>query len=98
MSGRDADGFTLDRRAVARAFGRAGPGYDAVATLQATVRAELLDRLGHFALAPRVVIDAGAGTGASSDGRRIMCMTASSNPHCRATPAASASTSMPSTA
>lgn len=66
MSGHDADRFALDRRAVARAFGRAGPGYDAVATLQATVRAELLDRLGHFALAPRVVVDAGAGTGASS--------------------------------
>ena len=66
MSGRDPDSFALDRRAVARAFGRAGPRYDAIATLQASVRAELLDRLGHFALAPRVVLDAGAGTGASS--------------------------------
>lgn len=60
------DRFQLDRRAVARAFGRAGPGYDAAARLQTEVRAELLDRLGHFALTPRVVLDAGAGTGATS--------------------------------
>lgn len=60
------EGFALDRQAVARAFGRAGPGYDAAARLQSTVRAELLDRLGHFALAPRVVVDAGAGTGVAS--------------------------------
>ena len=58
-----ADGqFQLDRRAVARAFGRAGPRYDAAARLQAEVRAELLGRLDHFALTPRVVLDAGAVT------------------------------------
>lgn len=63
----DADErFQLDRRAVARAFGRAGPRYDAAARLQAEVRAELLGRLDHFALTPRVVLDAGAGTGAGS--------------------------------
>jgi malonyl-CoA O-methyltransferase len=59
---RDDPGFALDRRAVARAFGRASTQYDAAATLQSTVRAELLERLGHFALAPAVVLDAGAGT------------------------------------
>ncbi len=56
------DGFALDRRAVARAFGRASAQYDAAARLQAEVRAELLERLGHFALAPAVILDAGAGT------------------------------------
>ncbi len=55
--------LALDRRAVARAFGRAGPRYDAAARLQAEVRGELLDRLAHFALEPTVVLDAGAGTG-----------------------------------
>jgi malonyl-CoA O-methyltransferase len=53
----------LDRRAVARAFDRASGSYDAAAALQVDVRNELLDRLGHFATAPRVVLDAGAGTG-----------------------------------
>ena len=60
----DLDGrFVLDRRAVARAFGRAGPRYDAAARLQADVRGELLGRLGSFALEPAAVLDAGAGTG-----------------------------------
>jgi malonyl-CoA O-methyltransferase len=59
---RDAPGFALDRRAVARAFGRASAHYDAAAQLQAAVRRELLGRLEHFALSPQVVVDAGAGT------------------------------------
>ena len=58
---RDDPRFALDRRAVARAFGRASAQYDAAARLQSAVRAELLERLGHFALSPAVVVDAGAG-------------------------------------
>ena len=53
----------LDRAAVARAFDRASATYDAAAALQNEVRAEVLDRLGHFRLEPRVVLDAGCGTG-----------------------------------
>ncbi len=53
----------LDRAAVARAFDRASGAYDAAAGLQREVRAEVLERLGHFRLDPRVVLDAGAGTG-----------------------------------
>jgi len=54
--------FRVDRRAVARAFGRAAPHYDAGALLQTTVRQELLARLQFFALAPRVILDLGSGT------------------------------------
>lgn len=53
----------LDRSAVARAFDRASATYDAAAALQREVLAEVLDRVGQFGLAPRVVLDAGAGTG-----------------------------------
>jgi malonyl-CoA O-methyltransferase len=54
--------FSLDRRALARAFDRAGPGYDAAAWLQRRAGAELLERLQFFPLAPRRVLDLGAGT------------------------------------
>lgn len=54
--------FSLDRRALVRAFDRAGPGYDAAAWLQRQAGAELLERLQFFALAPRCVLDLGAGT------------------------------------
>ena len=56
----------IDRRKVARAFGAASHRYEAAARLQKITREELLGRLAHFALAPRVVIDLGAGTGAST--------------------------------
>ncbi len=62
MNGAPTEGFTLDRRVVARAFGRASAQYDAAARLQSDVRGELLDRLGYFALQPAVILDAGAGT------------------------------------
>jgi malonyl-CoA O-methyltransferase len=54
--------FSLDRRALARSFDRAGAGYDAAAQLQQQVRAELLDRLQYFALEPQCILDLGAGT------------------------------------
>ena len=55
--------FQVDRRALARAFGRAGPHYDRAAQLQGAVRAELLSRLQFFPLQPRVIVDLGCGTG-----------------------------------
>jgi malonyl-CoA O-methyltransferase len=54
--------FSLDRRALTRAFDRAGPGYDAAAWLQRQASAELLTRLQFFTLAPHRVLDLGAGT------------------------------------
>ena len=57
---------TLERRAIARSFARASAGYEAAATLQGMARTELLSRLAHFRLAPRVVLDLGAGTGAAA--------------------------------
>lgn len=58
-----ADAFRLDRAATRAAFDRASAGYEAAAGLQARVAAELLERLGAFSFAPRVVLDLGCGTG-----------------------------------
>ena len=67
MSAEDpATSHAIDRRRVARSFDRAATSYDAEAQLQTAVRDELLGRLGHFALAPRVTIDLGCGTGAAT--------------------------------
>jgi malonyl-CoA O-methyltransferase len=54
--------FSLDRRALARSFDRAGASYDDAAQLQQRVRAELLERLHYFALEPQSILDLGAGT------------------------------------
>jgi malonyl-CoA O-methyltransferase len=66
MSGPAQINFSLDRRALARSFDRAGSGYDAAAQLQQQVRAELLERLQYFALEPQAILDLGAGTCQSS--------------------------------
>jgi malonyl-CoA O-methyltransferase len=67
MNARDPHAtFALDRRAVARAFDRASPGYDAAAELQARVRDDLLGRLGELKIQPGTILDLGAGTGHSS--------------------------------
>jgi malonyl-CoA O-methyltransferase len=55
--------FHLDRRGVRASFDRASASYEAAAGLQAQVAGELLGRLDDFALAPRTVLDLGAGTG-----------------------------------
>jgi malonyl-CoA O-methyltransferase len=55
----------LDRRAVRRAFARAASSYDAFAVLQREVAQRMRDRLDYVKLAPRVVVDAGCGTGES---------------------------------
>jgi len=55
--------FTLDRRALARAFDLASGSYDAAAALQERVRLELLSRLDDLKVEPRAILDLGAGTG-----------------------------------
>jgi len=57
---------TLDRAAVAREAGRAAASYDSVAALTREIGAELLSRVAYFDLAPRTVLDLGAGTGHAS--------------------------------
>jgi malonyl-CoA O-methyltransferase len=60
------DDFALGVLSVRRSFDRAGAGHDAVAVMQTDVREKLLQRLELSALAPRVILDAGAGTGHAS--------------------------------
>lgn len=57
------DAFLLDRPGIRDSFDRASARYEAAAQLQAQIGDELLDRLTFFKLAPRVVLDLGAGTG-----------------------------------
>ncbi len=58
--------YTLDTRRLRRAFDGAAKTFDAAAVLHADVRGNLLARLDLMTLAPRVVVDAGAGTGHAS--------------------------------
>ncbi len=60
------EAYALDPRRVRRSFDRAASTYDAAAVLHAEVRANLLERLDLMVLQPRVVLDAGAGTGHAS--------------------------------
>jgi malonyl-CoA O-methyltransferase len=55
-----------DRAAVRRTFERAATTYDAAAIVQAEAREELLRRLDYVTVEPRLVVDAGAGTGQAS--------------------------------
>jgi malonyl-CoA O-methyltransferase len=55
--------FHLDRARLRASFERASGSYEAAASLQARVAAELLERLELFRLSPRVVLDLGSGTG-----------------------------------
>jgi len=59
----DEGGFTIERREVRRAFGRAASDYDAAAELQQRVRGELLERLDLVRIQPAAVLDLGTGTG-----------------------------------
>ena len=58
--------YLPDRTALRRSFDRAASTYDDAAVLQADIREELLRRLDFVALDPRVILDAGAGTGHAS--------------------------------
>jgi malonyl-CoA O-methyltransferase len=60
------DEYALDAARVRRSFDRAAATYDAAAVLHAEVRDNLLARLDLMALAPRITLDAGAGTGMSA--------------------------------
>jgi malonyl-CoA O-methyltransferase len=59
----DLAAYALDPRRVRRSFDRAARTYDAAAVLHAEVRGHLLARLDFMKINPRVVLDAGAGTG-----------------------------------
>jgi malonyl-CoA O-methyltransferase len=58
--------YGLDARWVRRSFDRAARTFDDAAVLHAQVRDNLLARLDWMAMAPRVVVDAGSGTGHAS--------------------------------
>ena len=60
------DFYALEPVRVRRDFDRAAETYDDAAVLHAEVRENLLERLQLVALVPRVVLDAGAGTGHGS--------------------------------
>ena len=60
----------IDVARVRRAFSRAAPAYDAIATLQHQVEAELLDRLDLLKEAPQRILDVGAGPGRASAAMR----------------------------
>lgn len=62
----DRENSALDPSWVRRSFDRAAAGFDGAAVLHAEVRGHLLERLELTDLAPRVIIDAGAGTGHAS--------------------------------
>ncbi|MEP6886113.1 MAG: malonyl-ACP O-methyltransferase BioC [Gammaproteobacteria bacterium] len=63
FSPQNGEAYALDASRVRRAFDRAATTYDAAAVLHAEVRGNLLARLDLMALTPRVVVDAGTGTG-----------------------------------
>jgi malonyl-CoA O-methyltransferase len=62
----ESSAYSLDKSWVRRSFDRASTTYDAAAVLQAEVRDLLLERLDLTDLSPRLVVDAGAGTGHAS--------------------------------
>jgi malonyl-CoA O-methyltransferase len=59
----DDPGPRLDRRRVRRGFARAAGSFDGADVLQTEVRERLLERLDWLRLAPRRILDLGAGTG-----------------------------------
>jgi malonyl-CoA O-methyltransferase len=58
--------YAVDASFARRAFSRASATYDAAAVLQGEVRDLLLERLELTTLEPRLILDAGAGTGLAS--------------------------------
>ena len=56
-------GGVLDKRRVRRTFDRAAETYDAHAVVQRLVADRLLDNLDFIRLAPKTILDIGAGTG-----------------------------------
>lgn len=62
----DEDIYRIDKARVRASFGRAADSYDAAAILQKQVREEMLSRLDLVKISPKVILDAGCGTGAAS--------------------------------
>lgn len=60
------DQYLIDKSRARASFGRAASAYDANAILQAAVREEMLNRLDLVKLDPKVILDAGCGTGLGS--------------------------------
>ncbi len=57
------DEYLIDKARVRASFDRAAASYDAAAILQKEVRARMLSRLDYINLKPRMILDAGSGTG-----------------------------------
>lgn len=57
------DEYTLDKLRVRASFDRAAETYDAAAVMQHEVCQRMLERLDYMKIAPRRILDAGAGTG-----------------------------------
>lgn len=66
----EQDQYTIDKRQVQRAFGRAAASYEASAVLQAEVLERMWSRLDLVKLAPGHILDAGCGPGMG--GRRLL--------------------------
>lgn len=60
------DQFTLDKRRVRLSFDRAAATYDQAAVLQREICARMAERLQYIKLKPRLILDAGSGTGFGS--------------------------------
>ncbi|SNR65277.1 malonyl-CoA O-methyltransferase [Methylobacillus rhizosphaerae] len=58
-----SDEYLIDKARVRASFDRAAGSYDAAAILQREVRERMLERLELVKIAPRVILDAGCGTG-----------------------------------
>lgn len=58
--------YLVDKARVRASFDRAASTYDAAAVLQAEVRSRMMSRLDLVKLAPKVILDAGCGTGHAS--------------------------------
>ncbi|MHB1602890.1 MAG: malonyl-[acyl-carrier protein] O-methyltransferase BioC, partial [Acidithiobacillus ferrooxidans] len=58
--------FSMEKRAVRRAFEQAAAGYETSAVLQDQVGAQLIERLDLVKLEPQWILDVGSGTGLQS--------------------------------